>query len=114
VIYGLAVRANGDVYAAMATGPDQGVYRWTVMATSSSCRDRGYRLPERLAFDDRGNLYVRVPFRFGPCVRPGGVWRIPPGAAEVWMQDDLLTGFGAMLGFRWAPTGSPTTTVICS
>jgi sugar lactone lactonase YvrE len=99
-IYGLAVTANGDVYAAMAApGPERGVYR--VDRKGNAERLPGSErmiLPNGFAFDDRGNLYVTESFSMSAAgYGQGGIWRIPPkGAAEVWLRDPLLTGVGLM------------------
>jgi sugar lactone lactonase YvrE len=116
VIYGLAVAANGDVYVAMATGPDQGVYR--VDRTGNAELLPGtwqIVFPNGLAFDSCGNLYVTESYSGSPpAYGQGGIWRIPRGGeAELWMRDPLLTGVG-VLGPRWAPTGSATTMATCT
>ncbi|MCU0564454.1 MAG: SMP-30/gluconolactonase/LRE family protein [Desulfobacterales bacterium] len=97
-IYGLAVTANGDVYAAMAApGPERGIYR--VDRKGNAERLPGTErmiLPNGLAFDDRGTLYVTESFSMSAAgYGEGGIWRIPPrGAAELWVRDPLLTGIG--------------------
>jgi len=99
-IYGLAVTANGDVYAAMAApGPERGIYR--VDRKGNAERLPGTEqmiLPNGLAFDDRGNLYVTESFSMSTAgYGQGGIWRIPRGgAAEIWVRDPLLTGIGLM------------------
>jgi sugar lactone lactonase YvrE len=99
VIYGLLCQANGDVYAAMATGPDQGVYR--IDRDGEAERLPGSEqivFPNGLAFDDRGNLYVTESFSGGPgAYGQGGIWRFPPGGeAQLWVRDPLLTGLGIL------------------
>ena len=97
-IYGLAATANGDVYAAMAApGPERGIYR--VDRKGNAARlpgTEGMILPNGLAFDDRGTLYVTESFSMSATgYGEGGIWRIPPnGAAEVWLRHPLLTGIG--------------------
>jgi sugar lactone lactonase YvrE len=66
-------------------------------------------IPNALAFDHRGNLYVTETYSFDPPLIPcengfapafgrGGIWRIPKrGTAELWLRDDLLTGLGPTL-----------------
>ena len=97
---GLAVTANGELYATMAKGPDRGVY----------CIERnGYatRLPgteqiawaNALAFGPTGTLYVTESYSMASPTSygPGGIWRIREGEpAEPWIQHDLLTGIGIL------------------
>jgi len=107
---GLAVDAHGDVYVArpVVAGsgvPDNGVYR--VDRHGRAVRLPGTEqivLPNALAFDNCGNLYVTETYSFDPpLVFPagfgrGGIWRIPKGGtAELWLRDDLLTGLGPTL-----------------
>lgn len=107
---GLAVDAGGDVYVARNIAPNNGVYR--VDRQGRAVRLPGTEqiaLPNALAFDNRGNLYVTETFSFDPPLVPypngfapafgrGGIWRIPKrGPAELWLRDDLLTGLGPTL-----------------
>ena len=103
VVYGLAVTPNGELYVAMATGPESGVYRLDRKGNAELIPGSdGMVYPNGFAFDDRGNLYVTesysgLPGNYGQ----GGVWRIPPGGeADVWVRHPLLTGAGA------APVGA--------
>ena len=109
VIYGLAVKSNGDLYAAMATGPDQGVYRVDPKGNVELLPGSDQIVfPNGLAFDDRGNLYVTESFSGSPAAYgPGGIWRIPAGGgeAELWVRDTLLTGVG-ILGKPPSPVGA--------
>ena len=97
-IYGLAATANGDVYAAMAApGPERGIYRVDRKGDAERLPGtEGMILPNGLAFDDRGTLYVTESFSMSAAgYGEGGIWRIPPnGAAEVWLRHPLLTGIG--------------------
>ena len=97
-IYGLAATANGDVYAAMAApGPERGIYRVDRKGNAERLPGtEGMILPNGLAFDDRGTLYVTESFSMSATgYGEGGIWRIPPnGAAEVWLRHPLLTGIG--------------------
>jgi sugar lactone lactonase YvrE len=107
VIYGLAAAADGDVYAAMATGVDQGVYR--VDRYGNIERLPGTEqivLANGLAFDDRGTLYVTESYSGSPgAYGQGGLWRIPKGGeAELLLRDPLLTGIG-ILGFPIGANG---------
>ena len=63
-------------------------------------------LPNGLAFDGRGNLYVTESYSGSSgAYGPGGIWRIPArGEAEVWVRDPLLTGVG-VLGFPVGANG---------
>lgn len=107
---GLAVDADGDVYVArpVVAGsgvPDNGVYR--VDRHGRAFRLPGTEqivLPNALAFDHRGNLYVTETYSFDPpLVFPagfgrGGLWCIPKrGPAELLLRDDLLTGLAPVL-----------------
>jgi sugar lactone lactonase YvrE len=99
VIYGLAARPNGDVYAAMATGPDQGVYRIDRNGNAELLPgSQQIVLPNGLAFDDRGTLYVTESFSGSPgAYGQGGIWRIPKGGdAQLWLRHPLLTGIGIL------------------
>jgi len=101
VIYGLLCKANGDVYAAMATGLDQGVYRIDRHGVAERLQGSGQIVfPNGLAFDERGTLYVTESFSGGPgAYAEGGIWRVPPGGeAELWVRHPLLTGVGILGG----------------
>lgn len=56
----------------------------------------GVILPNGLAFDDRGTLYVTESFSLGATgYGHGRIWRIPPnGEADFWLRDSLLTEIG--------------------
>ena len=97
VVYGLYVTPNGDVYVAMATGPDHGVYRLDRNGNAELLPGSDQIVfPNGFAFDDRGNLYVTESNSGSAgAYGPGGIWRIPPGGeAELWVRDALLTGTG--------------------
>jgi sugar lactone lactonase YvrE len=89
---GLAVDARDNVYVAVTTGDPAttGVYR--VARDGSTTRLPGtgaIALPNALAFDKHGTLYVTDS-------TAGAVWRIPRGGtAELWLQDPLLEGDGS-------------------
>jgi len=106
-IYGLACTANGDVYAAMARGPAQGVYRVDRSgAVEMLPGSEQIVFPNGLAFDDRGNLYVTESLSGSPgAYGQGGIWRIPPGGeAEVWLRHPVLTGVG-IIGYPIGANG---------
>lgn len=90
-LLGLAVDAPGNVYAALATVDlsTSGVYR--IDRAGASVRLAGTEnilIPNGLAFDKRGNLYVTDTVL-------GAVWVVPPGgSAELWVQSQLLEGTG--------------------
>jgi sugar lactone lactonase YvrE len=93
-LLGLATDRVGNVYGAVqAASPDaNGVWRFD-RTTGTATRIAGsaaIQLPNGLAFDTRGNLYVTDS-------RLGAIWRVRPGgAAQVWLQDPLLTGDGSL------------------
>ncbi len=91
---GLAVDVFGNVYAAVqSANPDAaGVWRFD-RGTGSATRLPGTEsvaIPNGLAFDKQMNLYVTDSFT-------GAIWRIPwGGTAQVWVQDEALTGDGSL------------------
>lgn len=93
-LLGLAVDAPGNVYAALATvdSSTSGVYR--IDQSGASVRLAGTEaiiVPNGLAFDKRGNLYVTDTIL-------GAVWVVPPGgSAELWVQSPLLEGTGDVI-----------------
>ena len=98
VAYGLALDANGDIYAAI-TGTGRGVYR--VGRDGISVRLPGTEhifYANAMAFDQRGNLYVTESTSGSPgAYGQGGIWRIPPGGeAELMLRHELLTGRGVL------------------
>jgi hypothetical protein len=91
---GLAVDVFGNVYAAVQSAdPDAaGVWRFD-RGTGDATRLPGTEsiaVPNGLAFDKQRNLYVTDSFT-------GAIWRIPwGGSAQVWVQDEALTGDGSL------------------
>jgi len=88
---GLALDSQGTLYYGMFS-PDaavRGVYKVTGQGVSERLAGTGnVILPNGLAFDQQGNLYVTDSI-------PGIVWRIPRGgSAEVWFQHGGLAGCG--------------------
>jgi sugar lactone lactonase YvrE len=77
--------------------PDNGVYRVDEDGTIAQVPGTDQIvLPNALAFDHRGTLYVSETFSIDPNsgdFAQGGIWRVPKGGtAELWLRDDLLTG----------------------
>lgn len=109
MIGGLAVDANGDLYVATGPGVDKGVYKIdrdgrTTLISGTQDID----LANALAFDKRGNLYVTESYSVQEdgTYGPGGIWRITPsGEVGVWLQHDLLTGIGAVMGYPVGANG---------
>jgi sugar lactone lactonase YvrE len=95
---GLAVDAAGNVYMArgIIATPYNGVYRVDKDGTIAQVPGTDQIvLPNALAFDHRGTLYVSETYSIGPAgeFAQGGIWRVPKGgAAELWLRDELLTG----------------------
>ena len=93
-LLGLVTDSIGNVYGAVqAASPDvNGVWRFD-RVTGEATRLAGtsaIMIANGLTFDKRGNLYITDS-------RLGAIWRVPPGsAAEVWLQDPLLTGDGSL------------------
>jgi sugar lactone lactonase YvrE len=103
---GLAVDARGDLYAAFISHDPatHGVYR--IGRRGGIARLPGSAamlLPDALAFDARGNLYVSD-------AEDGSIWRFPPaGRGARWLRDPLLApqviGIGAN-GVAFVPPAS--------
>jgi sugar lactone lactonase YvrE len=91
---GLAVDVHGNVYAAVQSADTAvcGVWRFD-RRTGDATKLPGtgaMGIPNGLAFDHRGNLYVTDS-------AAGAIWRIPRGGtASVWLQDPALTGDGSL------------------
>jgi len=99
MVGGLAIAPNQTIYAAMGLGPDQGVYR--VSRNGLPERIAGTEqmlLPNALAFDPGGNLYVTESVSGSAAsLGPGGIWRVTPnGEAAPWLYHELLTGIPGM------------------
>jgi sugar lactone lactonase YvrE len=107
-IYGLAVTANGDLYAAMArVGPDKGVYRVDRKGQIELLPGSDQIVfANALAFDDQGTLYITESHSVTQSAYgQGGIWRIPRGGqAELWMRHALLTGIN-VLGYPIGANG---------
>lgn len=115
---GMATDERGRVYVA-----SNGVYR--VGRGGSTTRLPGteaIEIPNALAFDDGGTLWITETFSLDPatltqytgCSLPwppfgdefgdGGLWRVPPGGeAELVLRHELLTGVGAFCSVPGAP-----------
>jgi len=93
-LLGLAVDVFGNVYgAAQSADPAvDGVWRFdrtTGAATRLPGTDR-IAIPNGLAFDTRGNLFVTDS-------AAGAIWQIPWGrSASVWLQEPALAGDGSL------------------
>lgn len=101
--YGLAMTADGNLYAATRTGTYSAIYRVDRNGDALLIPGSDQIVwANALAFDQRGNLYVTETYSLAPSgFGQGGIWRIPPkGAAELWLRDPLLTGAGT------APVGA--------
>lgn len=120
-VLGLTADATGNVYVARNIAPSNGVFR--VSSDGQAIRLPGTEqivLPNSLAFDPEGNLFVTETFSFDPPLTPyaytnyiapafgrGGIWRIPPqGTAELWLRDDLLSGTGSLAFLLPYPCGA--------
>jgi len=93
-LLGLAVDVFGNVYgAAQSADPAvDGVWRFdrTTGAATRLPGTAAIAIPNGLAFDTRGNLFVTDS-------AAGAIWRIPwAGSASVWLQDPALSGDGSL------------------
>jgi sugar lactone lactonase YvrE len=86
-VAGLAIDSTGDVYAALASYKPATHGVWRLRRDEAPERLAGSDqivLPNALAFDPRGNLYVTDSVG-------GAVWRFPPGKpGAIWVHHDLL------------------------
>lgn len=102
---GLAVDAPGNVYVGVfGRGADPGgVWRIDRDGESASRLPGTEKifLPNGLAFDKQGNLYVTDTYVRGSMPPAGAIWRIPRlGDAQLWLQDSaLLGGLGQVPGY---------------
>ena len=93
-LLGLAVDVFGNVYGAVQSADPaaDGVWRFD-RRTGDATRLPGtdaIAIPNGLAFDTRGTLYVTDS-------AAGAIWRIPwGGSAQVWLQDPALSGDGSL------------------
>jgi sugar lactone lactonase YvrE len=93
-LLGLAVDVFGNVYGGVQSADPavDGVWRfdrWTGDATRVP-GTQAIAIPNGLAFDRQGNLFVTDS-------AAGAIWRIPRGgSAAVWLQDAALTGDGSL------------------
>jgi sugar lactone lactonase YvrE len=86
-VLGLAVDPRGDVYAAFPSGDPATHGVWRIGRRGGMTRLAGSEamvIPNALAFDARGNLYVTDS-------RDSTIWRFPPrGWGEQWLRHPLL------------------------
>ena len=105
MLTGLAVDAPGNVYVGVfAQGADPGGVWRIDRDGESATRLPGTKqifLPNGLAFDKQGNLYVTDTYVPGSLPPAGAIWRIPRrGEAQLWLQDSaLLGGLGEVSGY---------------
>ena len=92
---GLAVDELGHVYGASELGVFKFDCRTGEPTLVEGTQDIG--VPNSLAFDDQGNLYLTDMFSNGDFDAPlGAIWRInADGSVEKWIEDALLGGTGA-------------------
>jgi sugar lactone lactonase YvrE len=100
---GLATDARGRVYVCVSTldPATRGIDSISADGDATRLPGTGSILfPNGMAFDRRGNLYVADSIG-------GAVWKVPRGgSAELWAQDPLLEGTGALnLGFPIGANG---------
>ena len=94
-VLGLAVNEHGDLYAAFSSGDPATHGVWRIGRRGGMSRLAGSEgmIPNALAFDARGNLYVTDS-------REGTIWRFPPaGPGALWLRHSLIApgpfGIGA-------------------
>lgn len=88
---GLAFDRRGTLYVGVASTNSSTNGVWKIWSDGSKERVAGTEpiaFPNDITFDPRGNAYISS--------SAGAVWRVPRGgAAEPWIEDDLLVGNGA-------------------
>ena len=91
-LLGLATDASGNIYACMSSANPAANGIWRFDRRTGAARHlpgtEQMVLPNGLAFDKRGNLYVADSAL-------GAIWKVRRGgSAQLWLQDDLLEGTG--------------------
>jgi sugar lactone lactonase YvrE len=94
-VLGLAADRRGTVYVAVPSTDPSAHGVWALDSQGGARRLPGSEailFPNGIALDEHGTLYVTDSVR-------GAVWRIRPGSsAELWLEDETLTGTGLLNG----------------
>lgn len=95
-ILGLALDADGHVYAAVDSADRAGVWKFDCRTGEGTRIDgtEGMLFANALVFDDQGNLFVTESFSGMEGDIPlGAIWKITPdGVAEKWLENTTLGG----------------------
>lgn len=102
-LLGLAADSRGDIYAAVASFNPATHGVWQISPDGTASRLPGTEqifFPNAFTFGPEGTLYVTsssgAPTGVGTYA-DGQIWAIPPGgSAQLWLEDPLLTGTGAL------------------
>lgn len=95
-ILGLALDADGNVYAAVESAGAAGVWKFDCRTGEGTrfAGTEGMLFANALAFDDQGNLFVTESYSGMEGDIPlGAIWKITPdGVAEKWLENTTLGG----------------------